>query len=90
MFEDFLFNILEKLLIYVFLPLFLIFMVVFVVALPFMVWNSIQEANHCAKWENKIVHQESYYTYVYTGKVMVPIYHPAGNYDKSVCVEIKN
>lgn len=51
--------------------------------------QSIQTSKHCAKWENKIVHQRAYTTYMWSGKVMIPIHHPARNYERRVCTQPK-
>lgn len=53
------------------------------------VYSNWQEYSHCARYEDKIVHQEEYRTFMFVGKVMMPIYHPAGDYKQTVCVEPK-
>lgn len=54
-----------------------------------IVWQVVETVKHCSRWEERVVHQEAYTQYVWTGKLMVPIYHPAGDYNRSVCVEPK-
>jgi len=55
-----------------------------------LLFHDVYETNkRCGRWETKIVHQNAYTTWVYSGKVMTPIYHPAGDYERSVCVEVK-
>lgn len=50
-------------------------------------WNGYQEIRRCAKWEKKIVHQEAYTQWIYSGNTMIPINHPARNVEMDVCVQ---
>jgi hypothetical protein len=90
MIEDFIFIVLEKAIIYVVIPLVILFIIV---GMPYFIWASVQSYRSCGKWEYKIVHQDAWVQYIpmTVGKVttMTPIYHPAGNYQKSVCVSPK-
>jgi hypothetical protein len=54
------------------------------------IYGVIEESSHCGRWQNKIVHQEAYVSFIWTGKVMVPIQHTASDYERSVCVEPKS
>lgn len=83
--EDIAFWVFEKFMI-ILLVLFLLFIIV---GIPVLIWGSIQENKHCAEWEYRVVHQEAFYQYIWTGKVMVPVYHPAANVQKNVCVKAR-
>jgi hypothetical protein len=60
------------------------------------IYESIQTSKHCARWETKVVHQESYTTYQYSpviGRspsfVMITHTYPARDVEKKICVEVK-
>jgi hypothetical protein len=60
------------------------------------IYESIQTSKHCARWETKVVHQESYTTYQYSpiiggspSFVMIPHTYPARDVEKKICVEVK-
>lgn len=48
-----------------------------------------KNVENCSRWETKIVHQDAWTQYVWSGKIMVPIYHAARDYNQEVCVERK-
>lgn len=54
-----------------------------------LIYQDIQTNKHCAKWEEKIYHQNAYTTFIWSGKIMIPIYHPAGDYKHTVCTQPK-
>ena len=58
-----------------------------------IIWNAIETEKHCARWENKIVHQDAYTQFIpqTVGKIttMTPIYHSAREVEQRVCVEPK-
>lgn len=70
-----------------------VFISIFVGALVglgvFFLFYTNQENAHCAKWETKWTHQEAHTTFVWNGKFMTPIFHPAKDYQRKVCVEAK-
>lgn len=72
------------------LPLFVIFLVLLIIAIPFFIYSFYKEESCCIKKENKLVHQEAYTSYVMSGKVMVPLFHPAMDVFKDVCVKSKD
>ena len=54
-----------------------------------LIYQDIETNKHCARWEEKIYHQNAYTTFIWSGKVMIPIYHPAGDYKHTVCTQPK-
>lgn len=49
----------------------------------------MEEKKCCARFEEKIVHQDEWTQVVLVGKTAQTIYHPAGDYERNVCVEVK-
>lgn len=68
---------------------FKIFFSVMIALVVMWIFSTWETSKHCAVWENKIVHQAAYTTWIFAGKTMIPIYHPAGDYDQSVCTKPK-
>lgn len=69
---------------------FTLFMIVAVIGFVALVlFSSYQEDKNCARWEKKMVHQKAYTSFIWTGKIMVPIHHSDSNYLQDVCVEAK-
>ncbi len=86
MFYDFMDWFLEHIL----LPLMFIFIFLMVVVwLPVGIYLFVTQQSHCSEWQQKIVHQEAYTSYVFSGKVMVPIYNPPRDVQQNVCVKPK-
>lgn len=86
---EFLYNALGFMVEKIFLPIFILFLALLIVCIPFWIYEKVKENECCSAWGSKIVHQEAYTSYIYTGKVMVPIYHPAGDYPQNVCIDSK-
>lgn len=61
--------------------------VMLLVTMAIGMWNGEREAANCAKWEMRLVRQAAWTQYMWSGKVMVPIYHPARDVEWRVCVE---
>lgn len=62
------------------------------VLIIFICWSwyvGVKEYRLCAKWETKVVHQKQWTQFIYTGKVMVPIVHPARDVERRVCTQPK-
>ena len=63
--------------------------VITILLIGILIFVAYQNNKCCERFESKIVHQEAWTQWVSNGKTMSPIYHPAGNYNKKVCVEPK-
>ena len=70
-------------------PLFMVFILVIVVPLIIAITIATGEEKNCAKYEYKIVHQEAWTQFIWMGKFMSTIHHPAGDYYQNVCTQSK-
>lgn len=66
------------------------FAILSLMGVVFMIYSDLKVSQNCLRWETKTEYQNSYYTYIYTGKVMVPIYHAGRDVEHKVCTEVKN
>lgn len=69
-----------------FVGLCLLVVAILIVAL---IWQAVETDKHCARWETKTVYQQAYTSFIWTGKTMVPMYHPGGYVEREVCVQPK-
>ena len=53
----------------------------------FVRYAEFQKVKCCKRYERIVVYQESFTEWMPSGKVLIPVYHQAGNYEKRVCVE---
>lgn len=69
---------------------FIILIIALFAILPLMLFFAGKgEEEHCAKWEYKMVHQNAWTQFIWSGKTMIPIYHAARDVDRKVCVQPK-
>lgn len=52
-------------------------------------YNDYLNKQKCAKWEEKIIHQEAYRSYRLFGRTMLPVDNPAMNVKQEVCTKLK-
>ena len=57
--------------------------------IAFAIWQAVETDKHCAQWGTKTVYQQAYTSFIWTGKTMVPMHHPAGYVEREVCVQPK-
>lgn len=83
--EDILFWIFEKLFVFIILPIFILF----ILFIPFGIYSSLKTESNCINKEKQLVHHPAWVQYIYSGKVMFPIYHSAYDSMDWVCTEYK-
>lgn len=66
-----------------------LFVLVGVIVIIALIFQDMETNKHCGLWERKMVHQNAYTTFIWSGKIMIPIYHPAGDYERTVCTQPK-
>jgi hypothetical protein len=49
-----------------------LFLLLLLVGLIAVIWQGFEEDKHCAQWDTKIVYQQAYTSFIWTGKTMVP------------------
>lgn len=62
-------------------------LIIFILSIE--IFNAYQEDKCCLRHENEIVHQQAWTQWIMSGKIMIPIYHSEGDYDRNVCVQYK-
>lgn len=66
-----------------------LFALIGVIIIIALIFQDMETNKHCGLWERKMVHQNAYTTFIWSGKIMIPIYHPAGDYESTVCTQPK-
>lgn len=87
--EDTIFWIMDKLIIWVIAPILIVILAGAVLMIPFGIYSIIKGESNCVRQEKQLVHHNGYNQYIFSGKVMIPIYHSAYESMDWVCIESK-
>lgn len=61
--------------------------VIIILALALIVLGIVSFIPKCQKYEEQLVHHDSWVQFIPSGKVMIPIFHPETDKLEMVCIE---
>lgn len=70
---------------YIFSAIVVVLVGIILLILGSALWTS----THCVRWEKQLVHHSAWTQFIWSGKVMIPIYHSAYSSIDNVCMETK-
>lgn len=85
--DEFWYMILEALMRWIIIPATVLALALLVLAAPFLIYQSFHQDDDCIVKKILPVEHASYTQFIFAGKTMIPIFHPATTSDDWVCTE---